>query len=73
MMSNEEVQKILDELHEVNIEHLTGKAKRLFEAIMKICDQRDTYKNELDKLGIKIHSKNEELKEYKWMYESLNK
>ena len=61
-MSNEEAQKILDELHEVNIEHLTGKAKRLFEAIMKISDERDMLKQE-----------NEQLKEYKWMYESLNK
>lgn len=62
MMSNEEAQKILDELHEVNIEHLTDEAKRLFEAVMKIANERDMLRQE-----------NEQLKEYKWMYESLNK
>ena len=37
----EEVQKVLDELKEVRPEKLTGEAKRLFEAIMKIADERD--------------------------------
>lgn len=36
-----EVQKVLDELKEVRPEKLTGEAKRLFEAIMKIADERD--------------------------------
>ena len=37
----EEVQKVLDELEQVRPEKLTGEAKRLFEAIMKIADERD--------------------------------
>ena len=37
----EEVQKVLDELKGVRPEKLTGEAKRLFEAIMKIADERD--------------------------------
>lgn len=37
----EEAQKVLDELKEVRPEKLTGEAKRLFEAIMKIADERD--------------------------------
>ena len=36
-----EVQKVLEELKEVRPEKLTGEAKRLFEAIMKIADERD--------------------------------
>lgn len=44
------VQDILDELHEVDIEHLNEKALRLFKAIMKICDQRDLYKQKLDEI-----------------------
>ena len=36
-----EVQKVLDELKGVRPEKLTGEAKRLFEAIMKIADERD--------------------------------
>lgn len=37
----EEAQKVLDELKEVRPEKLNGDAKRLFEAIMKIADERD--------------------------------
>lgn len=38
-MSNEECEKVLEELHEVRPEKLNDKAKRLFEAIMKIADR----------------------------------
>lgn len=38
-----EVQKVLDELKGVRPEKLTGEAKRLFEAIMKIADERDEF------------------------------
>lgn len=38
-MSNEEVEKVLEELHEVRPEKLNDKAKRLFEAIMTIADR----------------------------------
>lgn len=37
----EEINEVLNELKEVKPEKLTGEAKRLFEAIMKIADERD--------------------------------
>lgn len=40
-MSNEECEKVLKELEEVRPEKLNDKAKRLFEAIMKIADRKD--------------------------------
>lgn len=49
-MTEKELQDILDELHEVDIEHLNEKALRLFKAIMKIADQRDLYKQKLDEI-----------------------
>lgn len=62
-MDNKEVEKVLEELQKVRPEKLTGEAKRLFEAIMTICDQRDIYKNELIKLGIKTEIKNKDMEE----------
>ena len=38
-MTNEETNKILEELHEVCPKKLNDKAKRLFEAIMKIAER----------------------------------
>lgn len=38
-MDLQEVEKVLEELHEVRPEKLNDKAKRLFEAIMKIADR----------------------------------
>lgn len=38
-MSNEEVNKVLEEMHEVRPEKLNDKGKRLFEAIMKIAER----------------------------------
>ncbi len=52
-MNEKEAQKVLDELQNVRPEVLNGEAKRLFEAIMKIADERDLYKkiiNEIEKL-----------------------
>ena len=40
-MDIEEANKLLEELHEVRPELLNDRAKRLFEAIMKIADDRD--------------------------------
>ena len=40
-MTKEQVQKVLDELQGVRPEMLNGEAKRLFEAIMEIADERD--------------------------------
>lgn len=48
-MSNEEAQNILNELNTVRPEVLNTEAKRLFEAIMQIADDRDKYKNALIK------------------------
>lgn len=48
-MTNEEAQKVLDELQGVRPEVLNGEAKRLFEAIMKIADNRDELKQEYDR------------------------
>lgn len=48
-MSEEEIQNILDELNTVRPEVLNTEAKRLFEAIMQIADDRDKYKNALIK------------------------
>ena len=48
-MTNEQAQKVLDELQEVRPEKLNNEAKRLFEAIMKIADERDELKKELKK------------------------
>lgn len=40
-MTKEQVQNVLEELQGVRPEMLNGEAKRLFEAIMKIADERD--------------------------------
>ena len=40
-MTEKEAQKVLDELNTVRIEVLNDEAKRLFEAIMKIDNERD--------------------------------
>ena len=40
-MNKEETQKVLEELYEVRPELLNDKAKRLYEAIMQIADERD--------------------------------
>lgn len=40
-MNIEEANKVLEEMHEVRSEMLDGRAKRLFEAIMSIADERD--------------------------------
>lgn len=48
-MTTEEAQKILNELDGVKPELLNGEAKRLFEAIMKIADERDLLKTQYDR------------------------
>lgn len=47
-MTTEQAQKVLDELQGVRPDKLTGEAKQLFEAIMKIADDRDKLKEEFD-------------------------
>lgn len=50
-MNKEEIQKILDELYTVRPEILNDKAKRLFEAIMQIADERDKAYKIIDKMA----------------------
>ena len=42
-LSEKEITEILNELKNARPEKLTGEAKRLFEAIMKIADERDEF------------------------------
>lgn len=53
-MSNEEAQKVLDELQGVRPERLNGEAKRLFEAIMKIADERDVLRKTVERQNLEI-------------------
>lgn len=46
-MTQEQAQKVLDELQEVRPEKLNNEAKEIFEAIMKIADERDELKNKV--------------------------
>ena len=46
-MDNKEAEKVLEELYQVRPEKLNGKAKRLFEAIMTICDEKDKAESDL--------------------------
>ena len=54
-MSNEEANQILKELYEVRPEKLNDKAKRLFEAIMTIADERDSVKADLYEANNRIN------------------
>lgn len=55
-MSNEETQKVLDELQGVRPEMLNKKAKRLFEAIMKIADERNELRETVERQNLEIIS-----------------
>ena len=55
-MTGEEAQKILDELNTVRIEVLNGEAKRLFEAIMNIADNRDELQKMIERKDFEISS-----------------
>ena len=72
-MTREEAQKVLDELNTVRIEVLNDKAKRLFEAIMKIADERDKLREELDLKDKIIDLMAEELvKAHEWFYSEFD-
>lgn len=47
-MTTKQAQKVLDEFIGVRPGELNGEAKRLFEAIMKIADERDKLKKKAD-------------------------
>ena len=53
-MNKEEIEDILEELHLVRPEILKPKAKKLFEAIMSIADERDELQQENQELKDKI-------------------
>ena len=77
-MSNEEANKVLEELHEVRPKKLNDKAKRLFEAIMTIANSRDEieykYKKALEDLVRLEKEKNEKIRELESdLYEANNR
>ncbi len=55
-MTEKEAQKVLDELNAVRPEMLNDKAKRLFEAIMKIADNRDELQKTVERKDLEISS-----------------
>lgn len=55
-MNEKEAQKVLDELQGVRTEMLNGEAKRLFEAIMKIADERDSLREAAERQKLEIIS-----------------
>lgn len=55
-MQKKEIEKVLEELHNVRPEALNDEAKRLFDAIMSIADQRDDYKLKIKKAIDKLYS-----------------
>jgi hypothetical protein len=66
-LSEKEITEILNELKTVRPEKLTGEAKRLFEAIMKIADERDELLKErqADKEKIKELEAINKMQEYR--------
>lgn len=86
-MTYKEANKVLKELDEVRPEILNDKAKRLFNAIMKIADERDEYKAEIEKdnniisdlqnevtlKDVEIEKKDRQLKEKDNIIRKLNK
>ena len=75
-MSNEEVEKVLEELHEVRPEKLNDKAKRLFEAIMTIADGRDKAEADLYEANNRINDLldivKQKDKEIDWLVEEIH-
>ena len=54
-MSDNEIEEVLQELQEVRPEKLNDKAKRLFEAIMKIADRKDEAEADLYEANNRIN------------------
>lgn len=53
-MNEKEAQKILDSMHGINPENLQGEAKRLYEAVMKIADERDELRETVERQNLEI-------------------
>lgn len=62
-MTEKEIQDILDELNNVRPEVLNDKAKRLFEAIMKIANERDELKRKNKELEADNYEANNIIKD----------
>ena len=62
-MTEKEIQDILDELNDVRPEVLNDKAKRLFEAIMQIANERDELKRENEELEADNYEANNIIKD----------
>ena len=67
-MTEEQAQKILDELQKTRPEQLKGEEKRLFEAIMQITDERDELKNKVRERNKGINSLIQSRKKWKKRY-----
>lgn len=63
-MNEKEAQKVLDELQGVRPEMLNKKAKRLFEAIMKIADKKDELYKKVDEQNKIIDLMSEDIYKY---------
>ena len=63
-MNKEEIEDILEELHLVRPEILKPKAKKLFEAIMSIADERDELQQENQKYKEVIDKANNWVRNY---------
>lgn len=63
-MTIEQAQEILDELQRTEPDKLKGEAKKLFEAIMKIADERDELKKQVRQKDKIIHSMTEYISEH---------
>jgi len=64
-MNHEEAEKVLDELNNVRPEKLNKDAKRLFDAIMRLADERNFYKQKYEDYCKQI--KKYEEKNKQWM------
>ena len=53
-MEQNEIERVLEELKNVRPDFLNAEAKRLFEAIMQIANERDSYKKENQALKRKL-------------------
>ena len=62
-MTEKEIQDILDELNDVRTEVLNDKAKRLFEAIMKIANERDELRRKNEELEADNYEANNIIKD----------
>ena len=75
-MKIEEANKVLEELYEVGPEKLNDKAKRLFEAIMTIADERDSVKSDLYEANNRINDLldivKQKDKEIDWLVEEIH-